>query len=103
MAGLHKQIARGAIALACNLALQDCIDLIKATDKVSEDVARKQAIACAGAWCDPDAFRRVRCDSRAAGGMFVPEIELIWRLFRSLIQVVRWNRLLLLSRGGAAW
>lgn len=45
MAGLHKQIGRGAIALACNLALQDCIDLIKATDKVSEDVARKQAIA----------------------------------------------------------
>ena len=45
MAGLHKQLARGAIALACNLALQDCIDLIKATDKVSEDVARRQAIA----------------------------------------------------------
>jgi hypothetical protein len=43
--GLHKQIARGAVALACNLALQDCIDLIKATDKVSEEAARKQAIA----------------------------------------------------------
>jgi hypothetical protein len=45
MAGLHKQLARGAIALACNLALQDCIDLIKATDKVSEEAARQKAIA----------------------------------------------------------
>ncbi|HUQ18881.1 MAG TPA: hypothetical protein VM099_04640 [Gemmatimonadaceae bacterium] len=44
-AGLHKQLARGVVVLACNLALQDCIELIKSTDKVSDDVARKQAIA----------------------------------------------------------
>lgn len=44
-AGLHKQLARGVVVLACNLALQDCIDLIKNTDKVSDEVARKHAIA----------------------------------------------------------
>jgi hypothetical protein len=43
-AGLRKQLDRGTVVLACNLALQDCIDLIKSTDKVSDDVARKQAI-----------------------------------------------------------
>ena len=43
--GLRKQLDRGVVVLACNLALQDCIDLIKSTDKVSEEVARKQAIA----------------------------------------------------------
>ena len=42
-AALHKQIARGATALACNLALQDCVTLISNTDKVSEDVAHKRA------------------------------------------------------------
>jgi len=35
----------GAPSLACNLALQDCVDLIKTTDKVSEDEARTRAIA----------------------------------------------------------
>jgi len=44
-AGLHKQISRGVVALACNLALQDCIDLIKSKDKVADDEARKRAIA----------------------------------------------------------
>ncbi len=44
-AGLRKQLDRGTVVLACNLALQDCIDLVKSTDKVSDDVARKQAIA----------------------------------------------------------
>jgi intracellular sulfur oxidation DsrE/DsrF family protein len=43
-AGLRKQLDRGVVVLACNLALQDCIDLIKATDKVSDEVARKQAL-----------------------------------------------------------
>lgn len=43
--GLVKQLGRGVIVLACNLALQDCIDLIKGADKVSEEAARKQAIA----------------------------------------------------------
>jgi hypothetical protein len=45
MAGLHKQLAHGVVVLACNLALQDCVDLIKNTDKVSDDEARKRAIA----------------------------------------------------------
>jgi len=44
-AGLRKQLDRGVIVLACNLALQDCIDLIKSTDKVSEEIARKRAIS----------------------------------------------------------
>ena len=41
---LPRFLERGGIALACNLALQDCIELIK-KDGVSEDDARKQAIA----------------------------------------------------------
>ena len=41
---LPKFLARGGIALACNLALQDCIELIK-KEGVSDDEARKQAIA----------------------------------------------------------
>jgi hypothetical protein len=41
---LDKFIARGGIALACNLALQDCVELIKSTDKVADDEARKRAI-----------------------------------------------------------
>ena len=43
--GLAKQLGRGVVVLACNLALQDCIDLIKNTEKVTEQAARKQAIA----------------------------------------------------------
>lgn len=42
---LDKFIARGGIALACNLALQDCVDLIKTTDGVTPEEARKRAIA----------------------------------------------------------
>jgi hypothetical protein len=41
---LDKFIARGGVALACDLALQDCIALIQAKDKVSAEAARKQAI-----------------------------------------------------------
>jgi hypothetical protein len=44
MAGLHKQIARGTIVLACNMALQECVTLIKNKENVTADVARKQAI-----------------------------------------------------------
>lgn len=44
-AALHKQIARGVVALACNLALQDCVDLVKRTDSVSDEEARKRAVA----------------------------------------------------------
>jgi hypothetical protein len=42
---LDKYIARGGIALACNLALQDMEELIKAKDKVSDEEAHKQAVA----------------------------------------------------------
>lgn len=42
---LDKFIARGGIALACNLALMDCIELIKSKEKVDDAAARKQAIA----------------------------------------------------------
>jgi intracellular sulfur oxidation DsrE/DsrF family protein len=33
------------VALACNLALADCVELIKSKDGVSDAEARKQAIA----------------------------------------------------------
>ena len=42
---LDKFIERGGVALACNLALQDCVDLIKTGDGVSPEEARKRAIA----------------------------------------------------------
>ena len=42
---LDKFIARGGVALACDLALQDCIELIKTKDGVSAEVARQRAIA----------------------------------------------------------
>lgn len=41
---LHKQIGRGAIVLACNLAFRDCVETVKAVEKVSDDAARQQAI-----------------------------------------------------------
>ena len=44
-AGLGKQLARGVTVLACDLALQDMIDLIARTDKVDAAEARKRAIA----------------------------------------------------------
>lgn len=44
-AGLHKQLARGVVALACNLALQDCVELVKRTDNVGDDEARRRAVA----------------------------------------------------------
>ncbi len=45
MAGLQKQLDRGVTVLACNLAFQDCVDLIKGTDKVAEAEARKRALS----------------------------------------------------------
>jgi hypothetical protein len=42
---LDKFMGRGGIALACNLAFQDCVDLVKSKDGVSDEQARKQAIA----------------------------------------------------------
>lgn len=44
-AALPAQIASGAIVLACNLALQDCIDMIEQKDKVAAGEARKRAIS----------------------------------------------------------
>lgn len=44
-AGLRKQLDRGVVVLACNLALQDCIDTIQKADKISEADARKKGIA----------------------------------------------------------
>ena len=41
---LDKFIGRGGIALACNLALADCVELIKSKEGVNDDEARKQAI-----------------------------------------------------------
>lgn len=42
-AALDRFLARGNVALACNLALQDCVDLIKSKDGVSDEEARKRA------------------------------------------------------------
>ncbi len=42
---LDKFIARGGVALACDLALADCVDLIKTSDGVTPEEARKRAIA----------------------------------------------------------
>jgi hypothetical protein len=42
---LDKFIGRGGVALACNLALADCVELIKSKEGVSDADARKQAIA----------------------------------------------------------
>lgn len=42
---LDRFIARGGIVLACNLALQECIDLVQKQDGVSPEEARKRAIA----------------------------------------------------------
>jgi len=44
-AALDKFLARGGIALACNLALQDVIEAIQKKDSVNGADARKQAIA----------------------------------------------------------
>ena len=42
---LDKYLSRGGIALACNLALDDMIELVAKKDKSSPEVARKTAIA----------------------------------------------------------
>lgn len=44
-ASLPKQLSRGVVVLACNLALQDCIDMISKTEKIEAAEARKRAIA----------------------------------------------------------
>lgn len=44
-AGVHKQLQRGVIVLACNLALRDCVDLVKTKTGASDEAARKEAMA----------------------------------------------------------
>ena len=44
-ASLTNQLSRGVVVLACNLALQDCVDLITRSDKIDPAEARKRAIA----------------------------------------------------------
>jgi hypothetical protein len=41
---LDKFIARGGIALGCNLAFADCVELVKSKENVDDATARKQAI-----------------------------------------------------------
>lgn len=41
---LPEFLARGGVALACDLALQDCVALIQASDGVSAEAARRQAL-----------------------------------------------------------
>ena len=41
---LDKFMARGGIALACNLAFQDCVELIKSKEGANDADARKQAL-----------------------------------------------------------
>lgn len=43
-AGLQKNLDRGVTVLACNLALQDCIDMISRVEKVDDASARKAAL-----------------------------------------------------------
>lgn len=43
-AGLHKQIAQGAIVLACNLAFERCVGTVAKADKVARDEARRVAL-----------------------------------------------------------
>jgi hypothetical protein len=38
--GLHKQLARGVVVLACNLALQDIVETVKKQDGLSDEAAR---------------------------------------------------------------
>ena len=45
MASLQKQLDRGVVVLACNLALQDCIDMISKVEKISDAEARARALA----------------------------------------------------------
>lgn len=42
---LPKQLSRGVVTLACNLALQDLVDVVQKADGVSEEEARTRAVA----------------------------------------------------------
>ena len=42
---LPEFLARGGVALACDLAFQDCVSLVQATDKLDPAAARERALA----------------------------------------------------------
>lgn len=44
-ASLTNQLSHGVVVLACNLALDDLVDLISKTDKLESEEARKRAVA----------------------------------------------------------
>ena len=44
-AALTKQLERGVVALACNLALDDCVQMVAKADGISAEEARKIAVA----------------------------------------------------------
>ena len=44
-AALQKQIERGVVVLACNLALEDCVQMVRTKDNVDAEAARRTAIA----------------------------------------------------------
>jgi hypothetical protein len=63
-AALTKQLERGVIALACNLALDDCVQMVAGKDGISAEEARKIAIAhmVPGVILQPSGvFAAVRC------------------------------------------
>jgi hypothetical protein len=63
-AALTKQLERGVIALACNLALDDCVQTVAGKDGISAEEARKIAIAhmVPGVILQPSGvFAAVRC------------------------------------------
>lgn len=63
-AALQKQMERGVIALACNLALDDCVQMVAGKDGISAEEARKIAIdhMVPGVILQPSGvFAAVRC------------------------------------------
>ena len=72
-AGLRKQLDRGVVVLACNLALQDCIDTIQKADKISEADARKKGNSVSRSRSDSSAVRSFCSNPRAGGGRLICE------------------------------
>lgn len=71
-AALPKQLERGAIALACNLALDDMVQLVATQDGISTDEARKIAVAhmVPGVILQPSGvFAAIR--AQEAGGIYL--------------------------------
>lgn len=70
---LDKFLARGGVALACDLALRDCVGLIEREDGVSADEARRRAIALMvpGVILQPSGVFAVFLAQQAAGTMYI--------------------------------